>query len=187
MYKYNSVYYLTKFKRIPICSALMKHGYSNFRLEILEYCDKAETLKRENYFIKLLKPEYNIVQDALAPMTGRVHSAETRKLMSAALKGSKHPLFGKTLSDEIRQKMSDSVKGEKHNNFGKITSKEVREKIIKTKGTAVNVLDLRQNETVTYPSSNQAADSIYCTRSVFQRYLKSGKVLKGRYILTKYL
>jgi len=156
MYKYFSVWYLTRFKRIPICSALHKYGYNNFRLEILEYCDKAETLNRENYFINLLKPEYNIMQHAIAPMTGRVHSAETLKLMSVARAGtgSKHPSFGKTLSDEVRKKISDSVKGDKHSNFGKITNMNVREKISKSKGTAVKVMDLQTNEAIVYASGN---------------------------------
>ena len=185
MYKYFSAYYLTKFKRIAICSALVKYGYSNFRLEILEYCDKTETLNRESYYIKLFKPKYNIMQDCLAPMTGRFHSDETKKLMSDVRLGSKHPLFGKKVSEEVKKKMSESVSGEKHHNFGKKTSAEVLEKIIKSKGTAVKIFDTHTNETITYASGNQGAKSISCTRSVFQRYLDSGRPLKDRYIISK--
>jgi len=54
------------------------------------------------------------MQDCLAPMTGRFHSDETKKLMSIVRLGSKHPLFGKKVSEEVRQKMSESVRGEKH-------------------------------------------------------------------------
>jgi len=57
--------------------ALLKYGYSNFSLEILEYCDFSELLKREKYYIDLLLPEYNIPQEPSAPMLGRMHSEET--------------------------------------------------------------------------------------------------------------
>jgi len=43
-----------------IYRAILKYNISNFSLEILEYCCENIKLKREQYFIDLLKPEYNI-------------------------------------------------------------------------------------------------------------------------------
>ena len=43
-----------------IYTALLEFGYENFTLEILEYCDKNIIIEREQYYIDLLKPEYNI-------------------------------------------------------------------------------------------------------------------------------
>jgi len=43
-----------------ICDALLIYGYINFSLEILEYCDINFRIEREQYYIDLLKPEYNI-------------------------------------------------------------------------------------------------------------------------------
>lgn len=63
MYTYFSLRSLAKSNR-PIDRALLKYGFSNFSLEILEYCNEDNVLKREQYFIDLLKPEYNIVQTA---------------------------------------------------------------------------------------------------------------------------
>lgn len=54
MYTYYSLGYLIKSNR-PIDRALLKYGFSNFSLEILEY------FKKDNY-MDLLKPEYNIVE-----------------------------------------------------------------------------------------------------------------------------
>lgn len=34
--------------------ALLKYGHSEFRLDILEYCDSNEVLKREQYYLDLL-------------------------------------------------------------------------------------------------------------------------------------
>ena len=47
---YNSIIY----------RALLNNGYSNFRLEILEYCEKDIIIERENYYFDVLKPTYNI-------------------------------------------------------------------------------------------------------------------------------
>lgn len=61
-----SIYYsLTSLKRevkgsIIIYRALLKYGYSNFSLDILEYCEPDLLIKREQYYVDLFKPEYNI-------------------------------------------------------------------------------------------------------------------------------
>ena len=47
---------------IIIYRALLKYGYSNFSSEILEYCEPNELISREQYYIDLLKPEYNILK-----------------------------------------------------------------------------------------------------------------------------
>jgi group I intron endonuclease len=40
--------------------ALLKYGYSKFTLEILEYCDKSSVIEKEQYYLDLLNPSYNI-------------------------------------------------------------------------------------------------------------------------------
>jgi len=47
-----------------IYSALLKHGYSKFSLDIIEYCESNVLIKREQYYIDQLKPEYNICKKA---------------------------------------------------------------------------------------------------------------------------
>lgn len=44
----------------PIDRALLKYGFSNFRLEILEYCELKDVLKREQHYLDISKPQYNI-------------------------------------------------------------------------------------------------------------------------------
>lgn len=43
-----------------IYRALLYEGYKKFTLEILEYCDKDILIEREQHYIDLIKPEYNI-------------------------------------------------------------------------------------------------------------------------------
>jgi excinuclease UvrABC nuclease subunit len=61
-YNYN---HISKIRRnFPIHSALLKYSYSSFKLEILEYCDINNLLKREQYYLDNLKPEYNVLKIA---------------------------------------------------------------------------------------------------------------------------
>lgn len=59
-----------------VYSSLLKNGYSNFSFEILEYCEKSLAIKREQYYIDLYKPEYNILKTAGSRL-GSKHSEET--------------------------------------------------------------------------------------------------------------
>lgn len=59
----------------PIHAALLKYGYENFILEILEYCRADELIIREQYYLDLLKPEYNILKYAYS-LLGFKHSPE---------------------------------------------------------------------------------------------------------------
>lgn len=61
---YYSVNSLLKATGMAICRALLKYGYSSFKLEILEFCDKKDVLKREQYYLDSLKPEYNVLKTA---------------------------------------------------------------------------------------------------------------------------
>jgi hypothetical protein len=54
----------------------LKDGHSKFNLEILEYCSKKDLINREQYYIDLLKPKYNICKTA-GSMLGFKHSAKT--------------------------------------------------------------------------------------------------------------
>ncbi len=51
-------------KRSYIYNALLKHGLDNFSLTILEYCEASKCIEREDYYFKLISPEYNILSKA---------------------------------------------------------------------------------------------------------------------------
>ena len=79
-YDYYNLSHLEKRKKNSIIySSLLKNGHSNFKLEILEYCDKSIVREKENYYINLLKPEYNILNNA---GLGYTHSEEGLKRRS---------------------------------------------------------------------------------------------------------
>ena len=75
--------YLKSKENLIISRALIKYGYSNFSLTILEYCDKSLTIVREQYYIDKYQPTYNICKVAGSSL-GRLTRGATRiKLRNA--------------------------------------------------------------------------------------------------------
>jgi group I intron endonuclease len=60
---YYSYIALTRDKML-INKAMLKYGCLNFRFEILEYCEPYEAIKREQHYLDLFKPEYNVLPKA---------------------------------------------------------------------------------------------------------------------------
>lgn len=50
MYTYYSLGSLVNSNR-PIDRAILKYGFSKFRLDVIEYCNKENVLEREQYYI----------------------------------------------------------------------------------------------------------------------------------------
>ena len=106
--EYYNVNHLLRNQSMAICCALIKHGYSNFSLTIIEYCEVAELLIREKHYWDLFNPDYNIAKDPTAPMSGRTHYDKTKQKISDTMTGENNPMFGKT--------------GENNPNYGKTLS-----------------------------------------------------------------
>lgn len=75
-YNINYLKYKIAIDNSRIYRALLKYGYSSFTLEILEYCNNESLKIREQYYLDLLKPEYNICKTA-GSMLGFKHSLKT--------------------------------------------------------------------------------------------------------------
>ena len=65
--------------------ALLKYGYSKFSLEILEYCSPEIVIEREQYYIDLYKPEYNILKVAGSSLGRKTLEATKAKISAAKL------------------------------------------------------------------------------------------------------
>src|SRR6266852_3397853 len=78
-----------------IARALLKYGYKNFGIKILEFIEldinltkkeqKKAILEREQYYLDTIKPEYNI-QKIAGSRLGSSHTLKTRKLMKSKSK-----------------------------------------------------------------------------------------------------
>lgn len=56
---------------MPINKALLKHGYQNFSLTILEFCDKDVIMTREKDYFDKYSPEYNVLKTPGSPDRGK--------------------------------------------------------------------------------------------------------------------
>jgi group I intron endonuclease len=61
-----------------ICKALVKYGYTEFKLEILEFTARDTLIVREQYFLDKLHPEYNILKFS-GSCLGYKHKEATKK------------------------------------------------------------------------------------------------------------
>ena len=63
-YYFSNKFLTREIKRIKnmVYSALLKYGYSNFKLEVLEYCDSEVLLSKEQEYLDIYCPEYNILK-----------------------------------------------------------------------------------------------------------------------------
>jgi len=114
--QYYNIKYLTRASEFSlICKALLKHGYSNFQLEILEYCDPSEVILREQYYIDLLNPEYNILKVAGSSF-GYKHTIESLKKMSE---------IAKNRSEETIAKLRQAALGRIHSEETKAKLREI--------------------------------------------------------------
>ena len=127
---------------LVISRALIKYGYSNFSLDILEYCDKDNLTEREQYYMDKFNPKYNTLKVAgsssghkLSALRSRPEvldlgrGKETKKKISEGLKGiyvnDKSALFGRRHTEETKALMA--LTRSKVNNKGKIFTEETKE------------------------------------------------------------
>ncbi len=116
LYKYYSINHLFKNRNV-INNALSKHGYSKFSFHILDVCDIDKCIIREQHYMDLLKPEYNILKKAGSSM-GFKHSEETlkwfmqeRKVSENTRKNLSSAASNRILSEKERNKFSLSRLG----------------------------------------------------------------------------
>lgn len=163
---YYSLTYLNKqASKSIICRALLKYGHSSFSLSILEYCDAAKAIEREQYYIDSLKPEYNILQTAGSTFGYRWnHSEETlAKLRGRTWK------WTRKLTEE--QKKNKSI-------VAKATLSEFN---IRTKGMKVLVINLETNSTEEYSSIRSAATALDAHMETIRRCIKANKLYLNKY------
>ena len=170
---------------MAIYKAILKYGYSEFSLEILEYCDPDKVLDREQYYVDLLNPEYNILKTAgssrgykhteetLAKFKLRVFTGEARANLSASA-------TGRVLSDEAKAKISAARSGIK-------LSAETRAKLSAATtaihGVAVEVINVKTDVTKQFSTMTEAGLALGVSRTTIKKAIQSGKVFRKDYII----
>lgn len=154
-YTYYSLRSLAKSNR-PMERALLKYGFSNFSLEILEFCNSEDLLKKEQYYLDTLKPEYNITEIAGSTL-GYKHSEESLKKMRNFI-----------FSDEVLAKKKLATKNA-------ITARSI----------PIIVKNIKTNKISEYVSLSAASNVIGVTKSAISQALINNTIIKKTYILER--
>jgi len=179
----NTYYSTSKLKKSlergssAIHSALLKYGYGKFKLEILEYCEVDVLISREQYYLDILKPEYNICKIA-GSTSGKVHSKSTKEKIGKSIKGKNHPWFGKHHTFETREKIKT-----KHLNRIHIMPKMQLETKLKLSlisiGLNIKVYDTFKSFLMEFSTINSTAKHFGVSSSRIKRVLKNGMPYKN--------
>jgi group I intron endonuclease len=131
---------------------------------------------------------------------GKIHTEETKALLSEINKGEKHPFFGFTHSAETKSKMSEAQKridrtgknhpmygitGENNPMFGISLSNETITKMsIARGGGTIYVYDLQGTLVNSFSSARKAAEFFNCHHPAIVKHMKSGKLFQDKWILS---
>lgn len=163
---------------------MLKYGHQNFTLEILEYCLQSELLEREQYYLDLLVPEYNILKTAYS-LLGYRHSPENleklkKKVISPLHKeilSSTHK--GKLVSRETRDKLAAATaKYRKDNHLSPEALANLRSKTLAREGVSVSVLNTETNEVKEFTNQTEAGLFLGVTRQAIYNAIKRSTPIK---------
>ncbi|KIH86259.1 GIY-YIG endonuclease (mitochondrion) [Sporothrix brasiliensis 5110] len=141
---------------MPIYTALLKYGYKNFSLIILEYCEVDSLILKEKYFFEEYSPEYNILKTPGSPDRGSgwKHSEATLEIMSIAAQK-------RNESSEYLAKLS----------------------LAQSNSTEIEVLDIKTNISTKYHAIRAAARALNIDKRYIEQYiyLNQDKPVLDRY------
>nr|YP_010727756.1 homing endonuclease [Leptographium wingfieldii]WDZ67393.1 homing endonuclease [Leptographium wingfieldii] len=155
--EYYNVNRLLNETSMPICTALLKYGYKNFSLTILEFCDIENLMSKEKHFFDVYSPEYNILKTPGSPDRGSgwKHSEATIEIMRiAAQKRIEQPEYLNKLS------------------------------VGQPNAVEIEVTDLKTNTSTKYHAIKAAARALNIDRRYIEHYiyLNQDKPVLDRYI-----
>ena len=159
--KYFNNNLLTK-NNMLINRAILKYGHIKFSLEILEYCSSKDIIKREQYYLDLLKPKYNTLRIAGSSYGYKHNEASLIKLKT------------RVVTEKTLNKMK-----------ARIQSEETKAKISKALGIPVLVTDIDKEDMTQYISKSQAGIALGVSEFTIRRYILSNKLLFNRYLIAE--
>jgi len=175
----------------PIKDALLKYGHKNFSLEILEYCTIENLMEREQFYLDLLIPEYNVLKYAYSVL-GYKHTQETIEKLKNKIISPEHKMLissihkGKIVSEDTRKKLAAATANHrKINPLSLEALANLKTKSILREGVAVSVLNTQTNETKEFTNQTEAGEFIGISRQAVYNAIKRGSLVKGVYQLRK--
>jgi group I intron endonuclease len=168
----NLSYIKRKDTNMPIMKGLLKHGYNNFSLIIIEYNNNHDLESRETYWINYLKPYYNVLEQAYSS-SGFTHTQKTKELMRIRAKERKHTEYTKNLISESLKGFRNPFFNSKHSRLSKelISSK-------KSKGL-IYIYDNMLKFLVVFTSLTDFKKTIKANMPILKRCLDSNRLFRG--------
>lgn len=175
---YFNISYLTERKDIMIIyKALLVHGFENFTLEILEYCEPSVLIEREQYYIDLLSPEYNILKIAGSRL-GAKHTLEAiAKIKAGALNRSEEAI---AKNREHIDKLNSSLEHKEH-----LTRLNTSSEHIAKTANPVVVFNTLSKESCEFRSITQAAQHFKVHPEIIRRCIVKEKLYLDIYLIKK--
>jgi group I intron endonuclease len=179
---------LTQNKNTPFYNALLKYGWENFSINIIEECEENELNNKEIYWIKKKNSLYPNGYNLLEGGSQSRHTDYTKQKISNGRKGIKFSEshienlrkshLGYIMPEEQKKKISNS-------NKGKVISQETKRKLKYNQPHRKEVgrFDIEGNLIIKYESIMDASISLDCSPGNISECCngkrKMNKILKG--------
>jgi group I intron endonuclease len=161
-YSFSRLKTVLKRGRSLISDAILKYDISNFSLDILEYCEPNMLTIKEQYYIDLFNPKYNLCKKANSPLGVK-----------------RNTLFSINLSKAKRGKKIYKTKINE-NKVIKFVNVNTKTKIfLRNIGISVKVFDPSNNLIKEFSSMSDAAKFFNVHPSTISRIYKRGKSYDG--------
>lgn len=157
--------------KTPIHNALLKYGYSNFRLEILEYCIREKAILREPFYFDLLKPDYNILKIAGSSL-GYIHREDTIERMKTI-----HLLDEEVRKNRIKARLGFKASVETRKKNSAATTALL--------GIPVVVKNVNTGEETEYVNLTEAGKALGVSRTAVKKSLDLNKCINKTYSIRK--
>ena len=163
-----------KNNNMPIIQALLKYGQDHFAVLIVEYVDLKNLAIRESHYITHLLPYYNVLKQGYSSL-GYKHTENTRQMLSELAKNRVHSLETKAL-------ISRALVGENNPFYNKNHSVESKLRMIEANSAySVYIYNSLRELLVIFPSIKTLAKLIHSNHSTIVNIIKNRTLFRGEW------
>nr|UVN15649.2 GIY-YIG endonuclease [Gongronella sp. w5] len=176
--------YIKDREHLPIIRAMEKYGRNNFSLIILEYTNKINLIRSEQYWIDFITPSYNILtiagnwsnhqhsEDSKLKISksriGKFHTEEVKKLMSSTRQKENNPFYNKTHTQETKDLMK-AYQSSRNND--------------PNPGFLIDLYSSENNLLMSFKSIREITKFFKADTRTIKRYLESNELFRGEYFI----
>lgn len=158
-------------------------------MEILEYCPQTELLEREQFYLDLLIPEYNVLKHAYS-LLGFKHSEDTIEKLRDKIISPEHKEIlssihkGKVVSEDTKKKLALATASySKNNPLTPEALDNIRNKTLAREGVSVSVLNTKTDEVKEFTNQTEAGEFLGVTRQAIYNAIKRNSLIKEIYVV----